>query len=117
MKVLGSTAVALAGVGRLPEWSGCCAAHSGSHDANDGFVDARDRSCTDREFDEIAAGEQVLTEEVLVPRARAERPAEVRRGRPQWRWTDQPRRMGRLQRGALRRRDRVKRRADEHGRL
>ena len=45
MKVLGSTAVALAGVGRLPEWSGCCAAAPVRGDANDdGFVDARDRS-------------------------------------------------------------------------
>ncbi len=36
-------------------------------DANDdGFVDAKESSlCTDRSFDEIAAGEEVLTEEVL----------------------------------------------------
>jgi hypothetical protein len=40
-------------------------------DANDdGFVDAKESSlCTDREFDEIAAGEKVLTEEVLSAQA------------------------------------------------
>ena len=40
-------------------------------DANDdGFVDAQEsKLCTDREFDEIAAGEQVLTEEALKAKA------------------------------------------------
>jgi hypothetical protein len=40
-------------------------------DANDdGFVDAQEAQlCTDREFDEIARGEQVLTEELLKAKA------------------------------------------------
>ena len=57
MKVLGSTAVALAGVGRLPEWSGCCGSSS-SRAVERGRLRrcARSKLCTDREFDEIAAG-------------------------------------------------------------
>jgi EF hand len=40
-------------------------------DANDdGFVDAQEAQlCTDREFDEIAGGEQALTEELLKAKA------------------------------------------------
>lgn len=66
--LLGSTALALAlGVGAYS--SGPAAAQQIQYacDANDdGFVDATEqRLCTDREFDEIAAGEEVLTEEQL----------------------------------------------------
>jgi hypothetical protein len=70
--LLGSTAPALA-LGLGAYLSGPAAAQQVQYacDANDdGFVDATEsRVCTDREFDEIAAGEQVLTEELLSARA------------------------------------------------
>ena len=68
MKLLGSTAVALAlGLGACLSGPAVAQQLQFACDANDdGFVDAQEsKLCTDREFDEIAAGEQVLTEEVL----------------------------------------------------
>jgi EF hand len=69
---LGSTAVAIA-LGLGDYLSGLAAAQQLQFacDANDdGFVDAQEsKLCTDREFDEIAAGEQVLTEEALSAKA------------------------------------------------
>ena len=68
MKLLGSTAVALAlGLGVCLSSPAVAQQLQFACDANDdGFVDAQElKLCTDREFDEIAAGEQVLTEEVL----------------------------------------------------
>jgi hypothetical protein len=75
--LLGSTALALAlGLAAYP--SGPAAAQQIQYacDANDdGFVDATEsRLCTDREFDEIAAGEEVLTEELLAAQAEGDTP-------------------------------------------
>jgi EF hand len=66
--LLGSTALVIAlGLGAYP--AGPVAAQQIQYacDENgDGFVDATEsRLCTEREFDEIAAGEQALTEEQL----------------------------------------------------
>jgi hypothetical protein len=72
MNLLGSTAVAIA-LGLGASLSGPAAAQQIQFacDANDdGFVDAQEsKLCTDREFDDIAAGEQVLTEEALSAKA------------------------------------------------
>ena len=70
--LLGSTALALAlGLGAYQ--SGPAAAQQLQYacDENgDGFVDAQESNlCTDREFNEIAAGEEVLTEELLSARS------------------------------------------------
>ena len=66
--LLGSTALGLA-LGLGAALSGPAAAQQIQYacDANeDGFVDATEqRLCTDREFDGLAAGEEVLTEEQL----------------------------------------------------
>jgi hypothetical protein len=70
--LLGSTALALA-LGLGAYLGGPAAAQQVQYacdENNDGFVDATEsRLCTDAEFDEIAAGEQVLTEELLSARA------------------------------------------------
>jgi hypothetical protein len=72
MKPLGSTAVAVV-LGLGAYLGGPAAAQQLQYacDANDdGFVDAQESElCTDREFDEIAAGEKALTEERLSARA------------------------------------------------
>jgi hypothetical protein len=73
--LLGSTALALAlGLGVHLGGSPLAQQIQYACDADDdGFVDATEsRLCTDREFDEIAAGEQVLTEELLSARAEGE---------------------------------------------
>ena len=70
--LLGSTALAIAlGLGVHPGGSALAQQIQYACDADDdGFVEATEsRLCTDREFDEIAAGEQVLTEELLSARA------------------------------------------------
>jgi hypothetical protein len=70
--LLGSTALTLA-LGLVAYFGDPAAAQQVQYacDENeDGFVDATEsRLCTDAEFDEIAAGEQVLTEELLSARA------------------------------------------------
>ncbi len=70
--LLGSTALALA-LGLGAYLGGPAAAQQVQYacdENDDGFVDAiESRLCTDAEFDEIAAGEQVLTEELLSARA------------------------------------------------
>ena len=66
--LLGSTALALAlGFGAYPAGPAAAQQIQYACDENgDGFVDATEsRLCTEREFDEIAAGEQALTEEQL----------------------------------------------------
>lgn len=66
--LLGSTALALAlGLGAYASYPAAAQQIQYACDENDdGFVDATEsRLCTDAEFDEIAAGEQVLTEEHL----------------------------------------------------
>jgi EF hand len=70
--ILGPTALALA-LGLGAYFGDPAAAQQVQYacDENeDGYVDATEsRLCTDAEFDEIAAGEQVLTEELLSARA------------------------------------------------
>jgi hypothetical protein len=66
--LLGSTALAIAlGLGAYPAGPAAAQQIQYACDENgDGFVDATEsRLCTEREFDEIAAGEQALTEEQL----------------------------------------------------
>jgi hypothetical protein len=69
MKLLGSTAVAL-GLGAYLGGPAAAQQLQDACDANDdGFVDAQESElCTDREFDEIAAGEKALTEERISAR-------------------------------------------------
>jgi hypothetical protein len=72
MKLLGSTLVATAlGLGACLSGPAAAQQLQLACDANDdGFVDVQEsKLCTDREFDEIAAGEQVLTEEALKAKA------------------------------------------------
>jgi hypothetical protein len=72
MKLLGSTAVAIAlGLGAYLNGPAAAQQLQLACDANDdSFVDAEEsKLCTDREFDEISAGEQVLTEEALSAKA------------------------------------------------
>jgi EF hand len=70
--LLGSTALALAlGLGAyFGDPPAAQQIQYACEENEDGFVDATEsRLCTDAEFDEIAAGEQVLTEEFLSARA------------------------------------------------
>jgi hypothetical protein len=70
--LLGSTALALAlGLGGYLGGPAVAQQVQYACDENDdGYVDGKEsRLCTDAEFDEIAAGEQVLTEELLSARA------------------------------------------------
>jgi hypothetical protein len=70
--LLGSTALALAlGLGAyLSDPTAAQQVQYACNENADGFVDATEsRLCTDAEFDAIAAGEQVLTEELLSARA------------------------------------------------
>jgi hypothetical protein len=70
--LLGSTALALAlGLGAyLCDPAAAQQVQYACDENADGYVDATEsRLCTDAEFDEIAAGEQVLTEELLSARA------------------------------------------------
>jgi EF hand len=70
--LLGSTALALAlGVGAyLSDPAPAQQVQYACDENADGYIDATEsRLCTDAEFDEIAAGEQVLTEELLSVRA------------------------------------------------
>ena len=73
MKLLmGSTALAIAlGLGAyLSEPAAAQQIQYACDENADGYVDATEsRACTEAEFDEIAAGEQVLTEELLSARA------------------------------------------------
>jgi hypothetical protein len=70
--LLGSTALALAlGLGAyLSDPAAAQQVQYACDENDDGYVDVTEsRLCTDAEFDEIAAGEQVLTEELLSARA------------------------------------------------
>ena len=72
--LLGSTALALAlGLAAYPIGPAAAQQIQYTCDENgDGFVDATEsRLCSEREFDEIAAGEEVLTEERLAAAGQA----------------------------------------------
>jgi hypothetical protein len=72
MKLLGSTAVAVVlGLGACLSGPAAAQQLQFACDADDdGFVNAQEsKLCTDLEFDGIAAGEQVLTEEALSAKA------------------------------------------------
>ena len=69
MRRLASTTLALAlGLGMCPSGSAVAQQIQFACDENeDGFIDATEsKLCTDAEFDEIAEGEEVLTEEQLL---------------------------------------------------
>jgi hypothetical protein len=118
--LLGSTALAIAlGLGAYPAGPAAAQQIQYACDENgDGFVDATEsRLCTEREFDEIAAGEQALTEEQLSALSEGQEGMPAFRVRCERRWRDQPRGMERLRRARLRRRDRGERRSDKRRRV